>query len=296
MRVEDLKRWHWVLIAILVGAAMSYIRLGTVDAMGEGRSSSLWQFEQKLRQPPVKGHAWLRNIVVYPPLQSGISQMGRDGKPHFPIKRRVTFDLLEPLRDGSGMAYRSYQLYVDDPYTRPINGMRLGEPKGTVLDRLAEAKAANGVQYRYAWWMVPKWSYVLWIGGCVVAIGGVWPTLLNLLIGAGWGRPPQEKEAPKRAYSSTPEPVENAKRSPSDFSQEDLNRLDEMEKDLAGFMQNNQDQDIEQENQEAEIRVLNAGPLESATGQQGEEQPKSYAGEFYPTIAHAPKNSEEKKE
>ena len=48
------------------------------------------------------------------------------------------------------------------------------------------------VTYQFAWWEVPKYQYAIWTAGCLVVIGGIWPTIINLLIGAGLG--PKKKE------------------------------------------------------------------------------------------------------
>ena len=39
-----------------------------------------------------------------------------------------------------------------------------------------------GVSFRYAWWQDPKWGLSLWVGGCVLIVGLIWPTVINLLV------------------------------------------------------------------------------------------------------------------
>src|SRR5437667_5969116 len=66
----------------------------------------------------------------------------------------------------------------------------------SILDYLAETKQAfpDVVEYRYAWWAAPRAQYVLWMGGALLLIGGVWPSLVNLMIGAGMGSPKRDKQ------------------------------------------------------------------------------------------------------
>jgi prepilin-type N-terminal cleavage/methylation domain-containing protein/prepilin-type processing-associated H-X9-DG protein len=58
-----------------------------------------------------------------------------------------------------------------------------------VADYLAEAARQHGhVTFRRAWWATPAAHFTLWTGGAVALIGGVWPGVLGLLVGAGYGR------------------------------------------------------------------------------------------------------------
>ncbi|HEX5245059.1 MAG TPA: hypothetical protein VFW23_17505, partial [Tepidisphaeraceae bacterium] len=69
------------------------------------------------------------------------------------------------------------------------------------------------VNYHYAWWAV--YPVLTWIVGCAIVIGGIWPTLVNLLTFGTLTRPPEVKavslwnilgtkrrHVPKFAYSA----------------------------------------------------------------------------------------------
>ncbi len=56
----------------------------------------------------------------------------------------------------------------------------------TILDYL-DRLGAKGVGYRYAWWDHPGWIWTIWLGGSVVVIGILWPTVINLIaFGSVW--------------------------------------------------------------------------------------------------------------
>jgi len=65
-------------------------------------------------------------------------------------------------------------------------------PRGfaSVLDYLADLRATRGVAYRYAWWWWAAEPLFLWTFGSLVLIGGLWPTLVNLLAYGSFLRPP----------------------------------------------------------------------------------------------------------
>jgi hypothetical protein len=60
----------------------------------------------------------------------------------------------------------------------------------TVLDYLAELKARQGVSYRYAWWWWTARPLFTSTLVAVVAMGVVWPTVVNLLVFGRLTRPP----------------------------------------------------------------------------------------------------------
>jgi hypothetical protein len=66
-------------------------------------------------------------------------------------------------------------------------------PNGTktVLDWLQDAeKDYPWVHHSFAWWKVPEYCSMVWIGSTFAVIGVVWPMTLSLLTTAGLGRPP----------------------------------------------------------------------------------------------------------
>ena len=78
----------------------------------------------------------------------------------------------------------------------------------------------------------------IWGGGAVLLIGGVWPTLLSVMIGAGLGRPKSEKkddyDLDRFSRSAPEEAAKPSARTVSADDQEKLRKLREtLERNLA---------------------------------------------------------------
>src|SRR5215212_2167526 len=73
--------------------------------------------------------------------------------------------------------------------------MKLKEIDGpeTVVAYMHDLKALGRIEYTYQWWKAPRLSLVLWMAGCVIVIGGIWPTVINLLVYGTFSRPREEK-------------------------------------------------------------------------------------------------------
>lgn len=70
-----------------------------------------------------------------------------------------------------------------------IHEIRLLDPTYTVVDYLREMALQHPqAAYHVGWWTQPKASLALWTLGSMVLIGGVWPTVIRVMIGA----PPPE--------------------------------------------------------------------------------------------------------
>ena len=81
----------------------------------------------------------------------------------------------------------------------------------------------NSLEVRYvrAWWADPRYAALLWVGGSVIAVGLVWPTLINLLVYGRWRRPPEQKGVD---LGSVPHPVPPRDASPG-LTADELQRL-----------------------------------------------------------------------
>jgi hypothetical protein len=166
------------------------------------------------------------------------------------------------------------------------------------LDSLRDQRLPDGSQkfpnanYRYAWWLVPK--AVLWesVGGAVLVVGIIWPTVIGLLVGAGLGPPPREKRVSLRNLKATPAPVPVVKVA----TEEDLESLEALEDRLL----KNLEADAEGQPTSAAaatavaagpapVQVLNAKPAEAspAPAKPKAEGPKSFKGEYYPVARKA---------
>ncbi len=75
----------------------------------------------------------------------------------------------------------------------------------------------------------PKMAYLIYGGGGFVVIGLIWPTILNFLVGAGFGRgKSDQKEVDLAKYKSKPEP----KKEKATVTEDDMDQLKRLEAEL----------------------------------------------------------------
>ncbi len=179
MPINEFKSWHWIVIGIIVGIALASVRLSfPVDERdGAAQHISVARFVEKLHAAPLDGRPALRRIVVHPPRQRDTE----DGP------RRVHYVMGELLGANGTGGYAPFALYAETPF-RPSRSATAPHANYSVLHFLADANRAGlSIDYRYGWWETPRMIIALWGGGSVLLIGGIWPIVLNVLIGAGFG-------------------------------------------------------------------------------------------------------------
>jgi hypothetical protein len=151
------------------------------------------------------------------------------------------------------------------------------------LTYLKALKAQGKVDFTYEWWKAPRVSMAMWIAGCLVIIGGLWPTLVNLLVFGTFSRPLEEK-VDLRGVKST----QAAKAAAHGPSEEDLAQLkaleQQLEANLAASASNSPrgpaDQPVPQP-----VKALTAKELEVAAAAASTQQSHEYAAkpdDFYP--------------
>jgi hypothetical protein len=232
-----------------------------------------------LRPPGRDGHPFLANIVVYP--STGVDLVK--------FERRLRGANPREIR------YQQWQITLRRPF-RPLERGRRGvvrpseapRPDYSVRDYLTDvAKEHKHVSFRYAWWKEPKATLALWTMGGLVLVGGVWPTVVNLLVGAGFGRRREkDPEYDLDRFQGEPEVVKPAP--PATVGMED--HLRELEEELA-------------QNLKAGVATTAAPqpeqPVAKLTGEKLQveatpevEEHKEYKGDFYPVVRkveHKPK-------
>jgi hypothetical protein len=288
MQIEDFKRWHWVLISLIIGGLLAYARtMIAPDEMGSGRGISANEFMQNVARPKTgNGYDWVKEITVYP-AENGVDQAtGQMRQMNF-----VVCNLLTPLPNGK-YQYKPVHFLAEIPF-------KVGNNKPTsdtysIRDYLAEVKERfPESHYRFAWWTAPRAQFGIWMGGAVLLIGGVWPSLVSLMIGAGLGRPHKEKEEydlerfSKSKPTKAPEPVAKP-----GLSQADAAKLrdmqDQMEQDLAaaGMQMTTGAAEAAAATGSAPtaVKALNGKAVESVASPKADDEPKEYTGEFYPVV------------
>ncbi len=138
--------------------------------------------------------------------------------------------------------------------------------------------------WAYAWWMNRTLSFLFWTGGSVLVIGGVFPSVIAILIGAGYGTSTEDPydldQFRQEAQDAVPAP------------QADTAALDSaVEAALIGNgAAETPDMSV---SPPAPVPVLSTASDEASATAPQNDDPKSFGGQFYPTTAHGlpPQNS-----
>jgi hypothetical protein len=296
MGLEDLKRWHWAGIGLVVGLAFGGVRVFYGPDLDSGvvrRLNTARQFERGLIQPP-NARDKINDVVVYPADAEGrvwmtFTQVRQTNKridpadPNSPLEGivdRVRYDVPEPykpqvvpLADGrSDLTVREY-----------LNGLQQQFPDAQI-------------KYRYAWEAVPANTMLLYGGAGLVLIGGVWPSVIGLLTGAGiWG--PRSRKAAGYDLDRFATGAEPAAPSAAALSEaERLRQQQEMEDALLakldGFGADGAPASGSID-EDAEVRPLTAGASEPTRDpRKPAKDDKSYQGDFYPVARPGGKKDE----
>ena len=285
--IEDVKRWQWALIGTLVGLLLAYAQNQFGEEVPPGTMDP-YTFVSNLRRPPLRDgdrqHPWLDRIVVYPK---------RDGV------YWVQAQLLAHTDKPRVLKYRTYLLTDWDgvpssPWGGGGGGAR-GRWEGAISSAPAQAAPAMNVlsfleqtskqyphvQYRYAWWAAPRNRMITYAAVGLVVVGGIWPTLLALLTGAGFGRAKQaDPEYDLSRFKGEPAPAPAV--APAAVDDNFDARLQAMEDELLAGL--NKDVATRYEEPPAPVRTLKRGGAvdESGAVPVTDEQDREYQGEFYP--------------
>lgn len=290
MGIEDFKRWHWIAISIVVGAVLVYSRLQIQPDDGDvyRRGLSPAEFISMLQRPKTSnGYEWVSNVTIYPPVEVYNSQTKKIDRLQY-----VTGMNLEQTGPGKGM-YKPFQFNADVPFR--VGARVPANPDYSIRDYINEMKKTRPeITFSYAWWREPAAVAALWGGGTVLLVGGIWPTLINLMIGAGLGRKREPKKVEydldrfgkdyKRQSGPEPKPAKPA------ITAADRSKLEEMnlalEKDLAASgIAATANPSAATNLTAGTIRKLEDAPLEVAAVEKPPEE-HDYRGEFYPVDRH----------
>jgi len=299
MGLENLNRWHWMLISLIVGALLGYAQL--YDLTGKRITPDEWYSDRrtiglavlmgKLNAPKTEqGYAMIADLTIYPAIEGKVCVAGNE---------------LLPANGKQGIGiYRPFQQVTEIPF-RLIDGPPPPSPTYSILDYVKDLqKNRPDVAYRFAWWAVPPFTWSIWIGGSFLVIGILFPTFLSVLMGAGYMPVPKPREKPlrKSLYNSggneEMEGLVKAKKGP--ISAAEQNQLDELttrlEQNLgsATIASGQVGTATDTGATAAAIRKLEAQPLDEQRPLiEAPKEDLEWGGEFYP-VAHAKHKEEEK--
>jgi hypothetical protein len=218
MDLERIPRWQWALLGLGIGVALAGTRsFYAPEYFGKSLDENFNVYAPGTARQPVavllapgawfmpRNWYYLSDLVVHVPT--------KQGNESFPIYW-VTGVLhqVKPatdpktggyVKDGDGWKYED--LTTQDFFHRGKTPYRVGkETYPNILAYLDSLAGKDGPKrYRYAWWEMPKVVWTLYPLAAVIAIGGIWPTIVALLVGAGLGRK-RQTPAPSAVPTTAP--------------------------------------------------------------------------------------------
>lgn len=283
MQFAAVPRWQWIALAIIVGALVGYVtdaadsQLYGLNVQGYGMLlPDQQQFENGLVQD-YNGIRLFSNPVVYP-------HWTTDSKGHRTLVYIVSgqyWDGHQEMKDGRAVAEWVPRCIITHTPYKPKIAVSDGSNSSSaefpsVVQFLDALHRSYKVNYHYAWWALHP--VLVWIVGCFVVIGGIWPTVINLLAYGTLTRPKDVKpvslwnirrpKATKQALVSPSAPEAEEEPSPPPPAPAEA----------------------EEAAQPAAVRELENAPLELVPD--GPKDQRAYGadkGDFYPTERHAPR-------
>ena len=296
MRVERIHRWQWLIIALVVGFLIGYVRnlFTGEDVSGYGSSmNGQQQFENGIlsleRLPSGEARPHFYKLIVLNVTDPKATRRGRDEtRANLTPAQKKQLESIKKISDQNAYLdeisqaeasnrrtyaiagtyynsrpeqdpkdhqwkkfWRPYFYIAPTPYKPSrqfaISGtvphlkptftdklqalaekihLKDPDPPDSILAYLKALKAQGRVEYTYAWWKAPRVSMATWIAGCLVVIGGIWPTVVNLLVYGTLSRPYEEKADLSKVRSAA---AAKASREPTE---EDLAQLKALEEEL----------------------------------------------------------------
>ncbi len=278
-----------------MGLALAYMWAGMGGDVDRIRNVGERDFERDVALIDEKsGEPYIKDIVVHPPQQTFEGAVNV-----------LTYKRLAKDKQGR-VGWLDARLIAKIPYKPAIAGQVKDDPALTIQKYLQELSATqNQVRFTYGWWMEPRTAMVLGTVAGIVVIGGIWPILLNLMIGAGFGRKSEPEPEPKKKESwwsqfrsRKPEPGSDlARPQPTADDKEHLRAVaDAYEQNLQGAgvtMNTTAEADGAQES--PTVRKLEGGPVEAAAPlkRPEDEDDIEVKGEFYPVLIHHHKKKDD---
>ena len=185
MDLESMKRWQWAALGLVAGLLLGFayrylfheIDPGYPTIKGAELVAPLMVARDFETDRPI-----VDDVTVYPQLTPG------DRVQLVTFNMRQVYRFSDPAHGGAQFTQTRWeprQIWTEIPFDKR-------GPKGNTFgDRVAslqQAGALGGANLSFAWWQKPLPGLLLYAAAGVLLLGGVWPSLLNVLLGAGYGR------------------------------------------------------------------------------------------------------------
>lgn len=278
MEIQDLKRWQWALIGLvgglILGLAYRYVYTDFdpgLPTLGQPEMLAPLMVQQDF----ATGRPIIDNVVVYP-LSDG------DARAQLvTFKMRQVYHFRDPQSGAmfTRTRWEPRQIWAEIPFDPA------GPPGNTLGDRLAELgrqELMDGADPGTAWWRAPLPGTLLFAAGGVLLLGGVWPSVLAVLVGAGFGSRKAKEEYDLSRFNGAPEEDAAAKPGVTAEDMDELDRLNaSLEQSSAGEPDASGDGQAGGKSSESEQkRTLVADDPVHARAD--DDKPRDYQGEWYP--------------
>jgi hypothetical protein len=239
MRIESIRQWQWMVLSIVMGAGIGYLRQQVADDLAGQFGSEITsqaRFEQSVLNVEQGRHCFT-DLSVHTRAMTGAE--GGASKPVSIVSGLYFNGHYEP-KDGKLLASWEPAFYVAPIPYRPVTDVsRLGNSAAasrfaairtpTVTDFLDCLASTAGIHYTHAWWQgMRPWQ---WMVASFVSIGVAFPILINLLVFGTWRRPAEQKALDLSKVSTPP------KAAIQPATEEDIGQLiavtENLEKELA---------------------------------------------------------------
>ena len=205
MQIEKIRRWQWMLIALVVGGLLAAVRYTfdrDITISYPNSINTQVAFERSLLLETA-GRRHFKDIKVY--------SVKLDGKPAHAVcgdyyHGRPEFSRADIVNPSRQAVWRDSWFGAPVPYQPTLDLAQFNKPGGpdyaaqyealsnpTVVDFLNILKESRNIDYTFAWWAEPKAATAIYMLTSLVLIGVVWPSLIYLIAYGSIFQPPAEK-------------------------------------------------------------------------------------------------------
>jgi hypothetical protein len=285
MGLEDLGRWQWAGIGLIAGLAFGGV-WSQIESDGSGYNTlnSQREFEQGVAyDQPDDGFrpGKIYDIVVHPKNKLGVVWV---------TFQKVGWGVTERIDGKPYASVHSYQFKAPEPFVPRVHQPKTSKPDLTVQEYLADLKASfpdAKIGYRYAW---EEQTPVILAGSTVagvVLLGGVWPSIVGLLTGAGIRGPRRKKKEQhydlSRYGSGSDDAIKAGGPVVTDADKAQMAEMEEAMLAKLGNFGKAPDRDSDSVDEDAvTVTPLTGGPLEPDQIAAKGKESKEYKGDFYP--------------
>src|SRR5690349_656261 len=187
MQLQSIRHWQWIIISLLLGAGIGYLREqvggNLADQYGSGINSQA-RFERALLSVE-QGRPCFTDISVH----ARNVPDGKGGVKRAYVVSGTYFNGEFERGDGKLLARWHPSFFLANVPYRPVTNLATvakpdavkqfqALPSPTVIDFLDVLSASRGIHYTHAWWL--GMGMMQWTLASFIVIGVVWPIAFNL--------------------------------------------------------------------------------------------------------------------